>query len=206
MSDYSTTTMAGMFKKTSEGAKQGAARQGLNQALNLSSGVFYGSTSAEKIWGGMPLTREITKRAGTAPVTRATTNARIMGFSTIDGANHIVQDQAIAGLYSNTDTIQFYPIGSRVPIWVRIDDALASSLLTGVDYVATQVSWDFTNHRIITYDAGVGVFTPKIELISQSGNTRLTDLSGTDIVTTTTITGSKWTYSVTAGALALIIL
>jgi hypothetical protein len=62
---------------------------------------------------------------------------------------------------------------AKIP--VAIEAALAATLLTGATNV--QVSWDFTNQKLIAYSAGIGALPCKIIGLN-IGNSKTVSYSG----------------------------
>ena len=192
---YATTQLDGYFIPHATGAKEGTSVQHPGQSQQPDSGVFVGATATQKAWGGLPVSVEISAKPGEAQVRLATDYSTAQAWLTFDGANYLIQDGESIGLYEDGESALFYRGKSNVEMWVRIDDTLAASLLTGTDYRNTAVSWDFTNNQIIAFDTTALSGVEIIE-VSMTNNEVVDFDSGTNT--------AQWARSQTAGALAKI--
>lgn len=192
---YATTHLSGSFIPHATGAKEGTSVQHPNQAQQPDSGVFVGATATQKAWGGLPVSVEISAKPGEARVRLATDYATAQAWLTFDGADHLFQDGESIGLYEDGESALFYRGKSNIEIWVKIDDTLAATLLTGANYWNTAVSWDFTNNQIIAFDT-TALSNVEITGISMTNNEVVDFDSGTNT--------AQWARSQTAGALAKI--
>ena len=166
-----TTTAAGLFKTNSAGFTQGDAQDDPAVKFWLAGGVL--STSATSpIWGGLPIQELIPSQGSSSvlgsPVVQAANNAAITGFSVFNQAfQGITTPQSPVPLYSPGMSVNYYRLGSGARIPLPIDPTLVS--LDGGS-ISQQVSWDFTNNKIIAYSSGIGALPVKIIHIATANN------------------------------------
>lgn len=168
-----TTNAAGLFSTNSNGLTQGDAFADPAVKFALAGGVVAaGATSP--IWGGQPISESI-PAASTQPgagilgstINNATALANTTGIAVVNQAfQGITTPQSNAPTFSAGMSVNYYRFGSGARIPLRINPALVS--LDG-GLVTQQVSWDYTNNWITTYD-GTNAFPVKILSISTSGN------------------------------------
>lgn len=175
--DYLQTGFTGTFSLSSTGLIQGFSQKSPTQNNKLEAGVFSPASASEQIWAGTPVQIFIPAPSGGIPnfagpaLKQSDTNAHIMGWSTYDGADYLpISQQSNAPLYGSGMSMQFYRNGVGVVVYVPIDDTLAATLLNGSTLENVQVSWDFTNKKIITYNSGIGALAAQIVGISTSNN------------------------------------
>lgn len=167
---YVTSGLPGTFKLTGSGAKEGTTRKNaINQALQIDSGLFDGTVA----WGGQPIVESVSDGLTGNVLTLASTIASITGWSTFDGANHLLLTQSTIGLYQDNMTMQFYRKGCGALLWVKIDDDLAASVLTGS--VIQNLGYDFTNYKIAAYSSGTAL-PVRIEAVSIAGTSTINTL------------------------------
>ena len=150
-----TTTASGLFQVNSAGYTQGDAQDDPAIKFQLVGGVL--STSAETpIWGGIPIQELIpAATAGNniglgSTVIQATDYDEVNGFCVYNQAFHgITTPSSNAPLFSSGMSVNYYRMGSGARIPLPIDSALVS--LDG-GQISQEVSWDFTNNKIIAFD------------------------------------------------------
>ena len=196
-----TTTAAGLFQTNSAGFTQGDALDDPAVKFFLAGGVL--STSATSpIWGGVAIEESIFPNQGTPPpgtgpgqvlgstIIQAASNATITGFCVYNQAYAgITTPQSTAPLYAPGMSVNYYRLGSGARIPLQIDPTLVS--LDG-SITTSQVSWDFTNQKIIAYSSGIGALAVRILSISTANNLTVTYNSDTGF--------ANWT---SGGALAV---
>lgn len=183
---YTQTNASGSFLKSSSGLIAGYAQD--NPVKNQwDDGVFSGATP---IWGGLPIKKLISSNSGLkGTITKAAAYADVNGWAIFNGASHLINEGNSIGLYRDGFTVHYLPTGSGARIAVEIDSTLAATLAaSGV--VGAQVSWDFTNNKIVTFSTTEIPVT--IESISLVANNNLvvsynsTDKTATQVTGTTT--------------------
>lgn len=160
LSPYSTSNTTGTFRIQSDQLVQGVAFDEPAIRNSLVNGVL-ASTETLPMWGGLPLSEALSIDNGAlgGSLIRATTNATITGWSVFNQAAAFVNTPASpVPTAGNGQTIPLFRAGSKARITLPIDPAL--NLAT--DLINQQVSWDFTNNRIIAYDAAIGALAVKI--------------------------------------------
>lgn len=186
---YVTTNALGSFNIQTTGFIQGTALDQPAIRFALSGGVL-ASTETLPMWGGIGISENIPGLSGGpldelgGVISRATsetagTAGQLTGFSVFDQAHSMVNfpqspvpQSAVGGL------VNFYRLGSGARIAVAMDPALVS--LEG-EVITTQVSWDFTNQRLIAYN---GSALPVRVIDVNIGNSMtVTYNSGTGFVT-----------------------
>lgn len=157
---FTTTNQVGSFGVKSDGYIQGFA-MGEPAIRNSLAGGVIASTETLPMWGGVAIYENINASSVLGPnIGRATTNASITGFSVFDQSTSWVNTpQSPVSLGSAGQTASFYRFGSQMHIPLAIDPSLIS--LSG-GLITQQVSWDFNNQRITSYDAS----TPTISVTS----------------------------------------
>lgn len=186
MNPMLTTNANGLFNVSSNGFTQGDAQADPAVKFALASGLLSTSATAP-LWGGIPISESIpaaSAQPGTnatgSSVIQSTTLANSTGICVFNQAFHgITSPQSNAPSYLPGMSVNFYRFGSGARIPLRINPALVS--LDG-GLVTQQVSWDFTNNWITTYD-GSNAFPVKILTISTSGNKTVSYNSGTGYAT-----------------------
>lgn len=183
-----TSNDLGGFSTTSEGYVQGVALD--DPAIrNALSGGFLAAAETLPMWGGLPIFEDI-PAAGSplgGSIGRALTTPGITGWSVFNQAhNGLTSPQSNVPLIANGMTVNFYRAGSGARIAVPIDPALVS--LEG-GLITQQVSWDFTNNRIITFNATPGALPVKIIDIA-IGNSKIVTYDSVNNFANWTETGS----------------
>lgn len=196
---FAMTNAANSFAVDSEGFMQGDA---LDDPVirNLLRTGWLNSTETLPMWGAVALYEDISATGDASignTLGRATTTTGgtypLAGFSVFNQANAmVVTTSNTVPLASPGQTISYYRLGSGARIPVQCDPALAT-----LDGGATtqQVSWDFTNQKLIAYNATPGALPVKVEMIAV-GNSKIVNYnSGTGEAT--------WTYN---GTVAVIVI
>ena len=149
-----TTTAAGLFQVNSAGFTQGDAQDDPAIKFQLVGGVLSASATTP-IWGGIPIKELIpAATAGNnmalgSTVIQAASYADVNGFCVYNQAyGGITTPQSTAPLFSAGMSVNYYRMGSGARIPLPIDPTLVS--LDG-GQISQQVSWDFTNNKIIAY-------------------------------------------------------
>ena len=181
LNPMATTNAAGLFNTNSAGYTQGDAQDDPAVRFALSGGVL--STAAvTPIWGGVPIEEIISslqdgaspfsgnKQPGTdslgSKILQAVDLATSTGICVFNQAfAGITTPQSTAPMYSPGMSVNFYRFGSGARIPLRINPALN---LTG-DIVNIQLSWDFVEGWLTTYDS-TNAFPVKVLKVSTSGN------------------------------------
>lgn len=162
-----TTNAGGTFNVDSTGYIQGVTMDSPAIRNQLAGGVV-AQTETVPMIGGLAISEAIPTGyvSGTAagpkslggPISRATSVGTgalpITGFTVFDQAHHMIATpqspvpQALQGM-----SVHFYRLGSGARIALAVDPALIS-LQGGL--ITQQVSWDFTNQRVVAYTTGAG--------------------------------------------------
>lgn len=183
---FATTNAAGLFNVNSAGFTQGDAQDDPAVKFKLAGGVLLASASAP-MWGGIPIT-ELIPAAVTTPgsdvlgptVQLATALANVTGICVFNQAFHgVTSPQSPVPLYAPGSSVNFYRTGSGARIPLRLNPALVS--IDG-SIISTQLSWDFTNQWLTTYD-GTNAFPVKVLKVSATGNKTVSYNSGTGLAT-----------------------
>lgn len=186
-----TSNVVGSFKAQSTGYIQGIARPDPAIQNSLAAGIL-ASTETLPMWGGVAIMENIataTSNTG-GNIQRADTNAHITGFSVYNQNGAALKTpQSTAAVTLSGGQVNFYRLGSGARIAVAIDPTLAATLENGTSLIGTQVSWDLTNQKVITYDAGVGALSAKIVAINV-GNSKTVSYDAVNNLCTWSETGS----------------
>lgn len=174
------------FLLQTEGYVQGAFMDDPSANMWLLSGLL-DSAITQPVWGGMAITEKVNapnsnQMGNTLDI--AANNAGVTGFTVFNRGNNMIitpgnnVQQAGAGM-----TMMYFRTGSNARIVVQCDSTLAGNLDTGA--VNQQVSWDFTNQKLITYSSGVGALACKV--LAVNTNSKIVSYnSGTGALTWTT--------------------
>jgi hypothetical protein len=162
---YVQTNAAGMFTIESDGLIVGTAYPDPAARFALSGG-WLATTETLPMFGGIAITENIPTERSTAPATptrpdialgsvigRATVMTpgagTIHGFSVFDQNYAAVNTpQSPVPTVGSGGLVNFYRLGSGARVALAIDPALVT-LEGGI--TTAQVSWDFTNQRIIAF-------------------------------------------------------
>ena len=171
---YRTKSGTSPFVLQSNGLIAGFALDDQLAEMFMSDGVLGGTTP---IWGGLPVKNAIGTPGGlNGTLFKAAAYAEVTGWSVANHAAHPVTDSDSIGIYRPGQTVHFLPTGIKARIAVEIDSALAATLIS-TGFFNTQVSWDFTNNKIIAFATTALPVT--IEKISLSNNRLVSYNSGT---------------------------
>ncbi|ATF87564.1 hypothetical protein [Burkholderia gladioli] len=180
-----TSAPTGTFRLDTEGYVQGAFLDDPSSNMWLSSGIIAASVT-QPVWGGMPITENVAapnqNGLGNSLVLAAN-NAGVTGFTVFNRAyNAILTPGNNVPLLVAGMTAMFFRTGSNARIAVQCDATLAANLDTGA--VNQQVSYDFTNQKLIAYNSGVGALACKV--LSVNTNSKIVSYnSGTGALTWT---------------------
>ncbi len=180
---FALTNAANSFAVDSEGFVQGDALDDPVIRNLLRTGVL-ATTETLPMWGGVALYESISA-SGQASIgntlgrATATTGGStpLAGFSVFNQANAmVVTTSSDVPLATVGGTISYYRLGSGARIPVQCDPTLAS--LDG-GAVSQQVSWDFTNQKLIAYNSGIGALPVKVESVAVGNSKIVSYNSGT---------------------------
>lgn len=157
---FLTSNGAGSFSVQSDGYMQGVALDDPS-IRNALAGGYLASTETLPMWGGVALQELIhpstTDGSLGNSVGRATTNARITGFSVFNQAHAwVTSPQSQAPSAAAGMTIPFYRLGSGARIAVALDPSLVS--LDG-GLITQNVTWDINAQRLTPYDAATATYS-----------------------------------------------
>lgn len=148
-----TTNAAGSFSLYSDGVIQGTAMDDPAKRNALAGGIL-SSSETVPMWGGVAIQELIPAATSNGilggTIARSTNLATITGFSVFDQAHAgLTTPQSPVPLFASGMQINFYRLGTGARLALQIDPALVS--LDG-GLITQNVSWDFTNQKIIAYD------------------------------------------------------
>lgn len=191
---------AGLFNAQSKGLRQGTAYPDPATRFALRTGVL-ASAETLPMWGGVGIYENIPTYGNADPnvalgpvvgrATALTGTYALAGFSVFDQAYGMVTSpQSPVPLVGSYGQVASYALGSRARIAVQCDAALVDLWGTAI---GSQVSWDFTNQRLVpylgtltissgTYDNTTGVITLAMALSVTFGpgdSVTLASLTGT---------------------------
>lgn len=199
LNPYVQTNAAGMFNIESDGLIVGTAMPDPAARFALSGG-WLASTETLPMFGGVgigenvPQERPPVTRADVAlggSIVRAAAYAGLTGFSVFDQNYAAVNSpQSPVPVVDKGGMVNFYRFGSGARVALAIDPTLIS--LEG-GLITAQVSWDFTNQRIIAF--ATTALSVRILAIKASGCMVPSYSAGTGFTT--------WNYN---GAAALCLL
>jgi len=193
---YVQTTAAGMFNIESDGFIVGTAMPDPATRFALAGG-WLATTETLPMFGGIGITENVPQER--PPVTRAdvalggivgraSAYTNLTGFSVFDQNYAAVNTpQSPVPVVGSGGLVNFYRLGSRARIALQIDPTLVT-LEGGI--ITAQVSWDFTNSKIIAF--ATTALPVKVLQIKASGCMVPVYTAGTGFTT--------WTYN---GAAAL---
>jgi hypothetical protein len=156
---YVQTSAPGMFTIESDGLIVGTAYPDPAARFALAGG-WLASTETLPMFGGVGIGENIPTEPTNAPPTlplvplggsivRAAAEAGLTGFSVFDQNYAAVNNpQSPVPQVGNGGLVNFYRLGSAARVALAIDPALIT--LEG-GLITQQVSWDFTNQRIIAF-------------------------------------------------------
>ncbi|KVR92766.1 hypothetical protein [Burkholderia vietnamiensis] len=158
-----TSSPTGTFRVDTEGYVQGAVMDDPSSNMWLASAIIAASVTGP-VWGGMAVTENVAapnaNQLGNSLVLAAN-NAGVTGFTVINRSyNAILTPGNNVPQLSAGMTAMFFRTGSNARIAVQCDATLAANLDTGA--INQQVSWDFTNQKLVAYSSGVGALACKV--------------------------------------------
>lgn len=180
-----TSSPTGTFRTDTEGYVQGAVMDDPSSNMWLASAIIAASVTGP-VWGGMAVTENVAapnqNGLGNSLVIAAN-NAGVTGFTVINRSyNAILTPGNNVPQLSAGMTAMFYRLGSNARIAVQCDTTLAGNLDTGA--INQQVSWDFTNQKLVAYSSGAGALACKV--LSVNTNSKIVSYnSGTGALTWT---------------------
>lgn len=172
------------FLLQTDGLVQGTFQDDPSSNMWLCGGQL-DSTVAQPIWGGMAITEKVNAPGANQmgnSIILASANANVTGFTVFNRGNNMIitpgntVPQASAGM-----SIMYFRTGSNARIAVQCDATLANNLDAG--NVNQQVSWDFTNQKLITYSSGIGALACKVLMVTTNTSKIVNYNSGTGAVT-----------------------
>jgi len=191
---FATTVAAGLFLTTAAGLVAGTFFDDPAKRFALSGGVLAASETLP-MWGGVAI-GEYIPASGNDPrgsqIKRATTEANLTGFSVFNqNGAAISSPQSPVPQTLSGGQVNFFRLGSGAKLALAIDPALVSD---DGGLITQQVSWDFTNQRIVAYDT---VAALPIKILSiQTAQVMTVAFDGTNAAT--------WTRSGNAAAIVII--
>jgi hypothetical protein len=148
------TNGAGMFNIESIGYVQGDYQANYEARAHLQAGQV-STVETLPMWGGIPVQLYLPAKNNQSLggfVARATTVAQVLGFTTFSQLTGAIQSaQSPVPLAATGQTMNYFELGSGVLLAVACDPSLAAALEGGL--INQQVSWDFNNQCLQTYDA-----------------------------------------------------
>ncbi|WP_320533658.1 hypothetical protein [Robbsia andropogonis] len=180
------------FLLSQQGYVAGAFLDDPSSRMWLLSGRIASSVTGA-VYGGLPITEGINAPGENAfgnTLTLAASNSAITAFTVFNQAHNMMivpgnsAQMATAGM-----TISYFRLGSNARIVVPVDTSLIATLDSGA--TNQQVSWDFTNNKLIAYSSTVGALACKV--LAVDTNSALVEVDST--------TGA---LSWTTGAVAII--
>lgn len=198
---YITSVAQGMFNVSADGLRQGTAYQSPNARYNLRGGLLDPAETLP-MWGGVGVFMNVPNASSSLPrpnlgvlmgrATALTGSKRLQGFSVFDQDYAMVNSpQSPVPLAGTGGQVNAYYLGSGARIAVACDPALVS--LDGQP-IASQVSWDFVNQRLVPYIASPmtissGAYSSTTGLITLTMSAPITFGVG-DAVILDTLTGT----------------
>jgi hypothetical protein len=170
-----TSNNAGGFSTQSNGLVQGVAMDDPAVRFALAGG-YLDSAETLPMWGGVgifvhvpPANADVlNSKVGRATSLTANAAKELVGFSVVNQATAWVSSpQSPAPVATDLMTVPYFLLGSGARIVVDCDATLAASLINAT--IAPQVSWDFTNQKLIAFSA---VALPVKVLRVQAGNSK----------------------------------
>lgn len=162
------TTGAGQsFLLETDGFVQGTFFDDPAMRYQLEGG-FVARTETAPIWGGLPLSL-LVPELGANPLgpscSIATTTAGINAWCMFNqAAGMIITPSSTVPSASSGMSVNFVRPGSLLRIALPVNPSLVNSLVGGS--TTQQVSWDFTNNYITTYNSGIGALPVQIEFVN----------------------------------------
>jgi hypothetical protein len=172
-----TTNTQQSFLLSSDGFVSGTFQDDPAIRYQLEGGVVSQSQSIA-VWGGLPVSLAIpgiNSVSGqpsalgsfvTVAATNAASNANgIHGFTVFNqAAAMIITPSSGVPVASTGMSVNFFRMGTNARIALPLSAGLANTLVGGAP--TQQVSWDFVNQVLTTFNAGVGALPVIIETVS----------------------------------------
>lgn len=189
-----TTNAAGLFVTTAQGSYPGVYVEDPATRYFLAGGVL-ASAETLPMWGGVGISEKIPTGGYSqlgSTVSRATAQTNLSGFAVFnqEGA-WLSSPQSPVPLGLTGGQVNFFRFGSNARLWLPIDPALIS--LDG-GLTNQQVSWDYTNQRIVAYDS-TAALPIKVLSVQTAGAYNVSYTSGV---------GATWNSTSVANALVII--
>lgn len=191
---FATTVAAGLFLTQAQGLVAGTFFDDPAIRYELAGGVLAASETLP-MWGGVGI-GEYVPTAGFDPrgsqIKRAADQAHLTGFSVFNqNGAAISSPQSPVPQTTVNGQVNFFRLGSGAKLALAIDPALVTD---DGGLITAQVSWDFTNQRIVAYDT-VAALPVKI-LSIQTSQVMTVAFDGVNAAT--------WTRSGNAAAIVII--
>jgi hypothetical protein len=179
-----TTNFAGLFSVTATGLIQGVAFDDPVGRFRLAGGTL-ASTETLAMFGGVGISENIAAGGFNAlgnPISRATAQTNLTGFS--------VFDQNGAAINSPQSPVPVSLVGGQVNFY-RLNGSAGARIILAIDpalisldggLISQQVSWDYTNQRIVAYDS-VAALSVRILSVQTTGCKTVSYNSTTGVAT-----------------------
>lgn len=173
------SNFSGTFSVQSDGYIQGLYMDDPAVRYALAGGTVK-SDEAAPMFGGIAIGELIPNPASVAVelggvIERAVDYAHLTGFTVFNqNGSAILSPPNTVPLADVGMNVNFFRLGSGARIAVACDDALAATLSGGTDLITTQVSWDFTNQKLVAFNTTA--LACKV-LNVQRGNSKIVQLS-----------------------------
>lgn len=150
---YATTNASGSFGVSSVGYIQGVPMDNPANMQDLYAGLL-ASTETLPMWGGVAVMNNIPIQGNLiGNIQRADNYADISGFSVYSQDYAMLSSpQSPAPVTLIGGQVNWYPLGCGMLVPLAINATLAASLQNGTTLQSVQVSWDFTNQQIVTFN------------------------------------------------------
>lgn len=150
---YITTNGAGSFNVTSDGGVQGMFMDDPAIRYQLDGGIL-ATAETLPMWGGVGLKLTVppaTQNDALGPVIgRATAYANLLGFSVFNqNGAAVISTASDVPLVGSLGQVNFFRLGCGARIWLQADASFAATLQNNLEN--QQVSWDFTNQKLIAF-------------------------------------------------------
>jgi hypothetical protein len=191
---WATTVAPGLFLTQAEGLVAGTFFDDPAKRFSLAGGVLAASETLP-MWGGVGI-GEYIPTTGKDPrgsqIKRATAQANLTGFSVFNqNGAAISSPQSPVPQTLSGGQVNFFRLGSGAKLALAIDPALVTD---DGGLITQQVSWDFTNQKIVAYDT---VAALPIKILSiQTAQVMTVAFDGVNAAT--------WTRSGNAAAIVII--